>query len=551
MQQTTSSSAESPSRPPADEAAPIPYRRGENAVVWLLWLTYGSFYFCRTNISAAVPGMTSPLADGGLGLTPTEVGLILAFTKIAYGCGQFINGQLAERLSPRLMLAIGMFGSAALNALFGFSTGFYFLLFVWATNGFCQSLGWTPTMRVAVNWIPIARRGKAIGIIGTGYQITLGLTFLIAGKSVEAFGWRGAFYVPAVMLAAAGVVTLLCLRESPADKPLAEQPSSRPLTQPHFSFAESLYCTLYNPALWLLGLTLGLLNACRYGYLDWGLTQMVDMRNMPVSKAALQYFVIAIGAAAGSYLAGWATDRFFGGRRAPVICLLMLTLSGLSLVYGRIIGDSPISTMLLLVVIGFTIMGPQVLLVGTAPADLATRGTSAAAAGFVDFMGYIGAATGAVVTGYYATPEHGGWRVVNYIWAGWALAGAAVTALLWNATARRVRLMPSAVPKLGGLAAIAVAVAATIYAGQPVALSAVAVAAGLCAMVAGFNRLLALPAMLLAAASLITTYALYLRGNHDLTWNETAAMLAFGLAMLAMLMILVEQPRTEEERQED
>ena len=35
-----------------------------------------------------------------------------------------------------------MFGSAALNAIFGFSTGFYFLLFVWATNGYCQSLGW-------------------------------------------------------------------------------------------------------------------------------------------------------------------------------------------------------------------------------------------------------------------------------------------------------------------------------------------------------------------------------------------------------------------------
>ena len=28
----------------------------ERAAVWTLWLTYGAFYFCRTNISAAVPG---------------------------------------------------------------------------------------------------------------------------------------------------------------------------------------------------------------------------------------------------------------------------------------------------------------------------------------------------------------------------------------------------------------------------------------------------------------------------------------------------------------
>ena len=97
--------------------------------------------FLPQNISAAVPGMKLPLAEGGLGLSADQVGWILASLKIAYGVGQLVNGQLSERVSPRVMLAIGMFGSAALNVLFGFSTGFYFLLFVWAINGFCQSLG--------------------------------------------------------------------------------------------------------------------------------------------------------------------------------------------------------------------------------------------------------------------------------------------------------------------------------------------------------------------------------------------------------------------------
>ncbi len=129
--------------------------------------------------------MKLSVADGGLGLTPEQVGWILASLKIAYGLGQLVNGQLSERVSPRVMLAMGMFGSAALNVLFGFSTGFYFLLFVWAINGFCQSLGWTPCVRVAANWVPVARRGHAIGIIGTGYQITLGLTYVIASQAAE------------------------------------------------------------------------------------------------------------------------------------------------------------------------------------------------------------------------------------------------------------------------------------------------------------------------------------------------------------------------------
>src|SRR5437764_12586430 len=90
-------------------------QRGEMAVVWTRWLTYGAFYFCRTNISAAVPGLKASVEAGGLGLSAAEVGWILASLKIAYGVGQFVNGQLSERMSPRTMLALGMFGSAALN----------------------------------------------------------------------------------------------------------------------------------------------------------------------------------------------------------------------------------------------------------------------------------------------------------------------------------------------------------------------------------------------------------------------------------------------------
>src|SRR5262245_29543350 len=422
---------------PLEELAVLPSEQpvlaGEYAVVWTLWLTYGAFYFCRTNNSAAGPGLKRSIGEGGLGLSAAEVGWILASLKIAYGVGQFINGQLAERLPPRVMLALGMFTSAALNVLFGLSTGFYFLLFIWAMNGFCQSLGWTPCVRVAANWVPIIRRGHAIGIIGTGYQITLGLTYVIAGFAAHTFGWRGALYVPAALLAAAGVVMLLCLREAPPQGLRADlrKDVSDLSTQSHASTIDVLLWTLTNPALWLLGLSLGLLNACRYGFLDWGVTHLMETKQLQVHKATLQFFVIAIGAAAGSYLAGWATDRFFGSRRAPVICVLMAMLGVLAFVYGSVAGHSMVGTMALLVVIGFCIYGPQVLLVGTAPADLARRGTSAAAAGFVNFLGYMGAASGDVVTGYYASATHGGWQTVIYIWAAWAFAGAFLMTFLW------------------------------------------------------------------------------------------------------------------------
>ena len=62
--------------------------------------------------------------------------------------------------------------------------------------------------------------------------------------------------------------------------------------------------------------------------------------------------------------------------------------------------------------------------------DLARGGTAAAAAGFVNFMGYMGAAAGDKVTGHLV--EDYGWPRAVRFWAACALVGAVVIASLWN-----------------------------------------------------------------------------------------------------------------------
>jgi MFS transporter, OPA family, glycerol-3-phosphate transporter len=411
---------------------------GELLTVWVLWLVYGAFYFCRTNLSAAIPGIEKSLGEGGLGLTGSEIGRIQGSAKLTYGVGQLLNGQMAEHVSPRKLLAFGMLGSSVLNQLFGLSAAYYTLLFIWAANGYFQSLGWAPCIRVVGNWIPPQRRGKAIGIIGTGYQVTLGLTYIVAGTSAQYLGWRGALQIPSILLAATAVFMLFFLKDSPeATVRDVSSSAAKKAGGKWLAILQTIGLTLTNPALWLLGISLGLLNACRYGFVDWGIAHLIDVQDTRIDKAALNYGVLALGAVAGSYLTGMATDRFFGGRRAPAICFLLILLSILTLLYERVAQTSATATIFLLLFIGFCIYGPQVLLVGTAPADLARRGTPAAAAGFVNFLGYMGAALGDVVTGHYKMEEHGGWKVAIYIWAGWALAAAFFAALLWNAKPKK------------------------------------------------------------------------------------------------------------------
>lgn len=408
------------------------FDRAQTQVMWVLWLTYGAFYFCRTNLAAAVPGLESELH-----LTKAEIGGILGALKLTYGVGQLVNGQLAERIGARRLLAVGMLVSAGLNVLFGLATGFYFLLFIWACNGYFQALGWPPTMRVAAAWFPPAIRGRAISVIGTGYQLTGALTFVIAGWSAEWFGWRGALYVPAILLAACAVVMLVTLREEPehGDAPAeTRRPTS---TETRLRWWQTLGLTLSNPRLWFLALALGLLNACRYGFLDWGVAHLMEVQSGGVGKSALKYSVLPLGGIVGTLAAGWATDRFFGGRRVPVIFATLIALGLLTLAYDALVQTNLVLSIVTLGLIGAMIFGPQVLLVGTAPVDLARHGTSAAAVGFVNFFGYLGAAAGDQVTGYLAHTYD--WHAAIYFWSACAFGAALIAAPLWRAIAEHRR----------------------------------------------------------------------------------------------------------------
>jgi sugar phosphate permease len=407
---------------PPPPSAPGARAPGEAAVVWVVWLTYGSFYFCRQNIAAAVPGLKDD------GLNAIEVGWILGALKIAYAVGQLVNGQFAERVPARWLLAVGMLGSAALNVVFGLSEGLYFLIFVWACNGYCQALGWTPCVRVVANWFPATRRGRAIVVIGTSYQFMAGVTYLVAGASVHWLGWRGAFYVPAVLLAAAAVHMLVFLREAPGGA--GEGAAATARAAQRGGWVETVLVTLANPALWVLAVTLFLLDATRYFFQDWGLSHLLEVQKSSVLGTAIKYAVLPAGGIVGALFGGWATDRYFGGRRAPVICGLLLLLGGLTVAYDVLSRTDVTATVVLLFWIGFAVFGAQVLLVGTAPADLARRGTAAAAAGFVNFMGYMGAFTGDLVTGYLK--HHFDWQTAIQFWAGCAVTAAAVVAVLWR-----------------------------------------------------------------------------------------------------------------------
>jgi OPA family glycerol-3-phosphate transporter-like MFS transporter len=130
-------------------------------------------------------------------------------------------------------------------------------------------------------------------------------------------------------------------------------------------------------------------------------------------------------------VAGWATDKFFNGRRAPVIAV-MLTVLGLSSVLFPYIPIKNGYFMIFIIgLIGFCTYGPHILMVGHAAQDFGKKSGSAGAAGFLDGMGYIGASLAGWGAGVII--EKLGYTTDFVIFGLAAFLGAMLICIIWKA----------------------------------------------------------------------------------------------------------------------
>src|SRR5690606_33275572 len=100
-------------------------------------LCYLFFYTGRHNFGWAAPGMTA-----SLGISYTMIGWISFSMLIGYAIGQLVNGNLADRFDPRLMITAGALLSVATNVLISFSRDAPVILVLWTLNGYFQSMAW-------------------------------------------------------------------------------------------------------------------------------------------------------------------------------------------------------------------------------------------------------------------------------------------------------------------------------------------------------------------------------------------------------------------------
>lgn len=404
------------SSPSTVQSAPLPADDAQTKSLFRYWQVrtligtmfgYAAYYFVRKNLSVAMPAI-----EADLGISKAQLGLFLTLHGLLYGVSRFVNGMWADRANARYFMVAGLLLSVGANVFFGFSSAVLFLGIAWMINGWVQGMGFPPCCRLMTHWFPPETLATKMSIWNTSHSIGAAIAGAFCAW-VVVYGWRWCFFGPAILCTVAGLILFIVLRDTPSSVGLPEIKVAGAKPEDHEDRTSATYKAFVkkqvflNPYIWWISLANFFVYILRFAVLDWGPTLLKEMKHFPVQKGALMVGAFEVSGIVGMLLAGWATDKVFGGRGARTCVFCMIGACSAMLGFW-LFGSTPLTATLFLMAAGFFIYGPQAL-IGITAANLATKRAAATAAGFTGLFGYASTLVSGVGLGYVV--QHYGWSV--------------------------------------------------------------------------------------------------------------------------------------------
>jgi len=245
--------------------------------------------------------------------------------------------------SPLIGRAVDRYGPKKVICLGGVITsiGFVFLSFLDDLPGFyllytliglgVSAMGQVPLTTVVSNWFK-RERGLAIGIMASGIGIGgMVMATLIGGLIIPSLGWRAAFLLMALIVAATIIpVTLLVIRARPEDKSAGHEERESPgpgkgLDDPPVdTWGIPLKRALLTSGFWLIISSFILSQVAAMGVVQSQVPYLTD-KGFPVATAAAVLGGMGLLSAFSKVFFGWLCDRINPKFACAVgICLQVL-----------------------------------------------------------------------------------------------------------------------------------------------------------------------------------------------------------------------------------
>jgi MFS family permease len=309
--------------------------RPVNRVIALLALSALINYIDRGNLSIA-----APLLKGELGLSFSQLGILLSSFFWTYSLFLPVSGWLADRFDAKWVMAIGFFLWSGATAATGGLHAFGALLAARLMLGIGESVAYPCYARTLVRHVPEVGRGFANALIAAGVGCGPALGTFFGGTLMARYGWRPFFIV-------LGIISMAWLIPWFLWVPRAGTAIS------HVQKGSDWFLKLVRQrSLW--GTCGGLFGAnyVLYFEITWLPTYLVHERHLSLGTMAKIGGVGYLCYSAGAVIFGWLSDRWIAAGGTPT--LVRKTFAGIGagsaglLLLGCALAGPTVSVILLL-----------------------------------------------------------------------------------------------------------------------------------------------------------------------------------------------------------
>lgn len=235
-------------------------------------------------------GVVLPEMIRDLGLTRTAAGSIFNAYLLVYIAFTPLAGYLTDRIGARPVITACLFLLALGVLLMGTVDSLFSACLFYALAGLGAAGMWTPVITVVQRWFAPTHRGRALGVLSTGYGLGFAAMGLLFPLIVRAFSWRYAWY----FLGAGGLALVAAngclLRNDPASagyapwgggENRAEAPPASPETGGGFAAA-----VLGRRTFWIIGLSYLAVSFSLYGITTFMVDYAKSEIGLPLDRAS-------------------------------------------------------------------------------------------------------------------------------------------------------------------------------------------------------------------------------------------------------------------------
>ncbi len=291
-----------------------------------------------------------PIIRDTFGINYLQSGLLVSAFSISYGLGQIPMALIADRSSRRIVILLGLIGTALCSMAIGATTRYWQMIPGFITLGILGGSYHAPASSFLSQSIPIEKRGRSLGLHIIGGSLSFLITPILAIAVAKWSGsWRWSFVILAVPAILSSAMIWITTQE-PEAEPAGTPPSAeRPAIANSPSDSESISYWAILRAVGTLASICLLIQVAAASVNSYLPMYLVDRHGVPIELAGIAVGLVYGAGIVGAPLGGSLSDRL--GRKAVI--LLSVALSGPLLLAAT---QAPMVAPLLVFLVGYGVV---------------------------------------------------------------------------------------------------------------------------------------------------------------------------------------------------